>query len=244
MNKTIRLAEIPVEIITLYDSVANTEDYETKQTPAFSVCISEQDITNERQISINEYAHEGKPYPDFSPAELENTAVYRKIADKLPEYDGMVFHGSAVAIGNRAYLFTAKSGTGKTTHTNLWLKNIEGSYIVNGDKPIIRLIDGKPCVCGTPWMGKEKQGCNKVVPLGAICFLNRGKENKIEKTDFLSVYPRFLSQAYRPEKGEMIKKTIKLLEKIAEAVPFYELYCNTENEAALVSFRGMTDEQI
>ena len=127
MDKKIKLANIPIEIHTLFDSLFHTEEYETDETPDFTVCTTEQDIIAEQKKSIAECAYEGIPYPNYSPAELENTAIYRKIADKLPEYDGLVFHGSAVAVGEKAFLFTAKSGTGKTTHTNLWLKNIKGS---------------------------------------------------------------------------------------------------------------------
>lgn len=244
MKKKLKLAGLTVEIHTLFDSLRDTEAYETDDEPMFSVSITEQDILAERKKSMAECAYEGIPYPDYSQAELENTAVYRKLAAKLPEYDAFVFHGSAVAVGNRAYLFTAKSGTGKTTHTNLWLKNIEGSFVVNGDKPIIRIMDGKPFVCGTPWMGKEGYGCNKTVPLSAICLLNRGQENRIERTEFAKVYPRLIGQSYRPENGALVAKTVKLLEKTGKTAPIYELYCNMEDEAAVVAFGGMSDDEI
>ena len=240
MIKTLKLADIPIRIETLFDFILPTEGYETGEEPAFAVHITERDILTERKKSITEALHEGQACPLYSPAELESTAVYRKIAAKLPEYDAVVFHGSAVAMGEKAYLFTAKSGTGKTTHTNLWLKNIEGSYIVNGDKPILRLLDGKPTVCGTPWMGKEGCGCNKNVPLAAVCFLNRGTENRIERTEFSMIYPRLIGQTYRPESGAMVAKTVRVLEKIGQSVPFYELFCNMEDEAAKVSYEGMT----
>lgn len=244
MIKTIKLANIPIRISTIFDFLPRTEDYETEEEPVFTVSITEQDIINEQRKSILEAAYEGIPYAPYSPQELESTAVYRKIAEKLPDYDAAVFHGSAVAVGDRAYLFTAKSGTGKTTHTNLWLKNIPGSYIVNGDKPILRLIDGQPTVCGTPWMGKEGCGCSKNVPLAAICFLNRGEENRIEKTAFAAVYPRLLGQTYRPEAGVQVVRTIRLLEAIGQSVPIYELFCNMDDEAALVSYGGMQNGKI
>ena len=244
MDKRIRIAGISIEIHTLYDSLPYSENYETDETPAFTVSTTAQDILAEQKKSIAECAYEGIPYPNYAPAELENTAIYRKIAMKLPEYDAFVFHGAAVAVGETAYLFTAKSGTGKTTHTNLWLKNIEGSYIVNGDKPILRMIDGKPYVCGTPWMGKEALGCNKNVPLAAICLLSRGTENHIEKTDFQKMYPRLIGQCYRPPKGALVAKTIKLLERIGKYVPIYELTCNMEDEAAMVAFGGMADDKV
>lgn len=239
MIKTLKLADIPIRIETLFDFILPTEGYETEEEPAFTVRIMEQDLLKERRKGIAEAIYEGQPCPLYSPAELESTAVYRKIAAKLPEYDAIVFHGSAAAVGEKAYLFTAKSGTGKTTHTNLWLKNIEGSYIVNGDKPILRLMDGKPTVCGTPWMGKEGCGCNKNVPLAALCFLNRGTENRIEKTELSRVYPRLIGQTYRPETGAMVAKTVRILEKIGQSVPLYELFCNMEDEAARVSYKGM-----
>lgn len=244
MNKKLKIAKIPIEINTLFDSLVHTEEYETQEAPFFTVSTSEQDILYERKISIEEAFYEGIPYPDYSPAELENTAVYRRIAEKLPEYDAFVFHGSAVAVGEKAYLFTAKSGVGKTTHTNLWLKNIDGSFIVNGDKPVIRIIDGKPFVCGTPWMGKEGYGRNETVRLAAICFLMRDEENHIEKTKFQKVYPRLIGQVYRPENGALVAKTVKLLERIGQSVPIYELHCNMEDEAARVAFGGMSDDEI
>lgn len=244
MEKRIILAGIPIEIHTLFDSLCHTEDYETDEPPAFSLSISGEDLLYEQRKSMEEAAYEGLPCPAYSPAELESTAVYRKIAARLPDYDALVFHGSAVAVGDKAYLFTAKSGTGKTTHTGLWLKNIEGSYVVNGDKPILRIMDGRPFVCGTPWMGKEGLGCGRNVPLAAICLLNRSADNRIEKADFGKVYLRLIGQSYRPPEGGLVAKTVKLLERIGQSVPIFELFCNMEDEAALVSFGGMSDDKI
>ena len=244
LSKKIRLAGIPIEIHTLFPSLRHTEGYETDEAPAFAVCTTGQDIVAEQRKSIAECVREKIPYPHYSPAELENTAVYRKIAERLPEYDGFVFHGSAVAVGERAYLFTAKSGTGKTTHTRLWLKNIPGSYVVNGDKPIVRIMDGKPFVCGTPWMGKEGYGCGKIVPLSAVCFLSRAEENRLEKVTFKEAYPHLLGQSYRPGNGAALAKTVRLLETIGQNVPIYRLFCNMEDEAAFVAFGGMSDDEV
>lgn len=236
----LKIANLSVEITTVFNSVAPLcGDYLSDEAPAFSVRTTEEDILAERRKSIEEHAYEGIPYPDFSPAELESTAVYRKIAEKLPEYDALVFHGSAVGVNGKAYLFTASSGTGKTTHTNLWLRNIEGSFVVNGDKPILRIIDGKVFVCGTPWMGKERLGTNIMLPLSAVCFLNRGAENSIGKVSLSAVLPGLIGQAYRPPNGTLLMKTVRLLEKIGQSVELYELFCNMENEAAEIAYKGM-----
>lgn len=235
----LKIAGIPIEIHTLFDSLRNFEPYITDEAPKFTVHMVKKDVDSEMERSMAECEYEGIAYQEYSAEELENTAVYRKIADKLPDFDAFVFHGSCVAVDGKAYLFTAKSGTGKTTHTNLWLKNIEGSYVINGDKPVLRIIDGVPYACGTPWMGKENYGTSEMLPLAGICLVNRGTENIIRRTDFKAVYPRLIGQTYRPENGALVSKTVKLLELVTENVPVYELYCNMDNEAALIAYDGM-----
>lgn len=241
MKTILEIAQIPVGINTSLNCLdEHCKAYATDRTPFFTVTTDAEDIEYERQKSIEECAYEGLPFPGYPPEELENTAVYRKIALKLPEYDALVFHGSAVAVDGKAYLFTAKSGTGKTTHTNLWLKNIRNSFIVNGDKPVLRIIDGISCVCGTPWMGKEELGCNCIVPLGGICFLSKGETNVITKAGFGAVYPKLIGQSFRPSDSAMLLKTMKLIERIGSSVPLYEMSCNMDDEAAFTSYGEMS----
>ena len=244
MDKVIKIADIPIGIHTLYDSLYNCEPFVTQQEPFFNISITEQDIENEYKKVIAEATYEKRKCPSYSAVDLENTAVYRKIATKLPDYNACVFHSAAVAIGNKAFLFTAKSGIGKTTHARLWLKNIDGSYIVNGDKPILRIMDGKPFVCGTPWMGKENLGCNKNVPLSAICFLHRGTVNRLELAKKEKSLPRLIGQVHRPSDGDLIEKTVRLLSDIRQSVLLYDLYCNMEDEAVRVAYGGMCDGKI
>ncbi|MBR7071628.1 MAG: hypothetical protein IKI29_05670, partial [Clostridia bacterium] len=173
----------------------------------FSVLVEECDIDQEKKIVQSQYHRERKTPPRCSIEELEETVVHRKIAQHLPFYHAFVFHGSAVAVKNRCFIFAAVSGTGKTTHTDLWLKNIPGSFVVNGDKPILRMESDGVYVYGTPWMGKEGMGCNQKVPLHAVCFLSRGKENIIVPCSFSDIVPRFLGQIYRPHHRETILQT-------------------------------------
>ncbi len=205
----------------------------------FAVSVTEADIDAERCRSRNEYAYEGLRYPNHSPEYLESTAAYRKIAQKLPDYQALVFHGSAVAVADRAFLFTAVSGTGKTTHTNLWLKNIDGSYIVNGDKPILRLFADGVKVCGTPWRGKERLGSNLCVPLQAICLLRRGETNTIREIPFAEAMPVLVGQTYRSPDRAALVKTLRILETVGKSVKLYALSCTMDDEAAWVSYRGM-----
>ncbi len=109
---------------------------------------------------------------------LETLAVYRSIAEQMLSFDTILMHGSVVAVGEEAYMFTAASGVGKTTRTRWWLEQVPGAYIINGDKPLLHITDNGVMACGTPWSGKEKLNTNKTVPLRAIIVLDRSEEDQ------------------------------------------------------------------
>ena len=237
----ITLAGRCVEINSLYDEVYNLcSEYLTNDgSPDFTVVVSPEDIEFERMKSIREdmskYMHPVL-YPD---SYLETLAVYRKIAVGMLKYDTFLMHGSVVAACGDAYLFTAPSGTGKTTHIKLWLENIPDSYVVNGDKPLIRVREGYCEACGTPWSGKERMNTNVMVPLRAICLLERGVENSIEEISFLEAYTKLFQQTYLPSEADYVRKTMELIRKLSESVHFYRLACNMEPEAALLAASAM-----
>lgn len=143
----------------------------------FSVQICPSDISFEKEKSAHEDEIEGIPVRQFSDKYLETLAVYRKIARKLLEFDTLLFHGSVVAVDGTGYLFTAKSGTGKSTHTRLW-RQLFGSRAVmaNDDKPLLKITDNGVIAYGTPWNGKHRLGSNISIPLRAICILGRGRD--------------------------------------------------------------------
>ena len=143
----------------------------------------------------------------------------------------------------KAVLFTAQSGVGKTTHLRLWLDQIPGAFVVNGDKPLLRFQDGNWQACGTPWAGKEGMQTNVIMPLSAICFLERGKQNEIERVPFMEYYPLLFQQIYRSPEPESMIKTMELLKKIGGTVPLFRLRCNMEPEAARVAFHGVFGEE-
>lgn len=95
----------------------------------------------------------------------------------------VLYYRACILYKDNAYLFIAPSGTGKTTHINLWKKHINDLVIINGDKPIIRLINNEPIIYGTPWMGKERYGCNSKAKLKAVVILHQGQVDKIDKVD-------------------------------------------------------------
>lgn len=236
----IKLAGVTVAINSLYDEIYTMcRDYLTDDEAAFTVTVREEDIAFERAKSIREAQAEHRPAYAYPPSYLETLAVYRQIAVNMLSFDTCLMHGSALAVGDEAFLFTAPSGVGKTTHTRLWLQHIPGTFIVNGDKPLIRAEESGCRVCGTPWAGKEGMQTNTTVPLSAICILRRGEQNRIEPLSFLEAYPFVLGQIYKPTDREDVVKTMTLVKRMAQTVRFYRLYCNMEPEAAFVAFDGM-----
>lgn len=237
----ITLAGQAVGIRSLHDEVFHLcRDYLSDAPElSFRVETTPEDISFEQEKSLREAALEEKPAVLYPDSYLETLAVYRKIALGMLKYDTWLMHGSGVAVDDEAFLFTAASGTGKTTHTRLWLEQIPGAYVVNGDKPLLRLRDGLCEVCGTPWSGKENMNRNVIVPLRAICFLNRGAENRIEEISFREAAPLLLQQSYRSNDSFAMQKTLALVKSLGDCVRFYRLFCNMEPEAALVSWQEM-----
>lgn len=237
----ISIAEITVEINALYASTENfCRKYLTDASPDFAVEITESDIEFERERSLVTDMQEGRKLNNYSDELLETMAVYRKIAEKLPFFSAFIFHGSAVAVDGNTYVFTAKSGTGKSTHTNLYTENFGSrAVIVNDDKPIILVKENGAFVCGTPWSGKHELNTNIILPLKAICILNRGEKNEIAKIEPQAALEKLISQSYRPRSPEAMQRFLELLSRLTVSTAFYNLHCNRSPEAALISFQGM-----
>ena len=170
----------------------------------------------------------------------ESLCIYRAIAEKLPQFNRFVFHGAAIEYQNFAYLFTAPSGTGKTTHINLWHKYLGDKVgIINGDKPIIRVEDDIT-VYGTPWAGKEGYQRNAKAPLKAICILKQSKTNGIVRIEHSDAINHLMRQVYMPHNAISLSSTLALLGKMIEKTPVYELSCDISKEAFDTSFGEMT----
>ena len=171
---------------------------------------------------------------------LESLAVYRKISEYLPKKGSFLFHGSALSVDGQAYVFAAESGTGKSTHTRLYRENFgDRVTMINDDKPIITVKNGRTYVSGTPWSGKHKLSTDITVPVKAICFLRRGAENVITKADANFVFEKLWAQTYKPADKEALTNTVHLISEVMKTVGFYDLQCNMEPEAAVISYNGM-----
>ena len=245
INFSIRLANRVVGISALYESTRQfCKDYLTEELPELTVTVTQEDIEYERNKNIREEEMEGIPHRNFSDSYLETLAVYRKIADEMLFFDTLLYHGSAIAVEGRSYLFTATSGTGKSTHTRLWRETFgERAVMVNDDKPLLSITDDGVYACGTPWNGKHFLGNNVVLPLKAICILRRGIENRIHQITPAEALPILLQQSYRPNGVRAMGKYMELVDKLANGVSYYLLECNMDPQAALVSYEAMSAER-
>lgn len=182
---------------------------------------------------------EKETVPNADIAVCESLCIYRSIAEQLPQFDRFVFHGAAIECDGNAYLFTAPSGTGKTTHINLWKKNLGDRVdIINGDKPIIKTGD-TVTVYGTPWAGKEGLHRNASAPLKAICILKQGKTNNITRLDKSDAVNHLMRQVYMPRDIAALSKTLTLLGTMIEKIPVYILQCDISNDAFEVSYDAL-----
>ena len=156
--------------------------------------------------------------------------------------DTILFHGSVIAVDGIGYLFTAKSGTGKSTHTRLWREMLgERAVMINDDKPLISLSENGIMVYGTPWDGKHRLSTNIGVPLKAVCILERAEENRIVPITKKDAYNMLMQQVYRPTGAEGMMKTLALIDRLAAGVKLYSLGCNISPQAAEIAYRTMSD---
>ena len=234
MSFDIKLADKVIHINNLYPELKEfCKDYIVEHTtPEFSVTITQEDIVYEQEHSLEQ---------SFSPAYLETLGVLRQIAEVFPNYNRLLIHGASISYNNQAFLFTAPSGTGKSTHIRLWKKYLgEQVKIVNGDKPFIHISENETTIYGTPWAGKERWHRNCNAPLNAICFVRRGTTNSIRRITPEECLPLLLNQVYIPEDSVAVGLTLELMDQLLKNVPLYLLHCDMSEGAVRCSFETLT----
>lgn len=225
----------------LFDSTPHyLGKYVTQLEPELFLEVMPEDIDFERKMHLQEALEEGFKVRNFPDTFLERAAIQRKLAHGLFSFDILLLHGSAIAVDGQGYIFTAKSGTGKSTHTRLWKQLLgERAVMINDDKPFLKFTPENILVCGSPWSGKHGLDTNIAVPLKGICLLERGWGNHIERlaaerADFIK------QQVYCPLDPACEEKFHALTEHLTQAVPLWHLCCNKEIEAARIAYGAVS----
>lgn len=183
-------------------------------------------------------------YPEADDDTCEYMASGGAFYKQLLRFDGFMLHSSAVVLDGNVYLFTADSGTGKSTHTGLWLKQFgDRAYILNDDKPALRCIDGKWYAFGTPWSGKNNISVNTGELVKGIAVIERGEKNEITRLGGLEAIMAVMRQSNRPRDPESRTLLMELLDKLLADVPVWKLRCNMDPEAAIVAYEAMSGEK-
>lgn len=229
-----RIADFIFDIETRFDGTHRAcRDYLVESGEAdFVIRISDETLENEHNAM-----------PENSLSYTENIAVCRAACNAAAERGAVLLHAATVKVGDRAFAFSAPSGTGKSTHIRLW-KEVYGERVtvLNGDKPLLREMDGSLIAYGTPWCGKEGWQTNERAPLAALCFLERAEKNAIRRLSPAEALDRVFRQLLKPEGAKGVERTLAFADKLIRSVPIYLLSCNISHDAARLSFETLTAE--
>lgn len=169
-----------------------------------------------------------------------NNAIMLQFTFRTCRYETLMVHASVIVNKGRAYMFLGRSGTGKSTHSRLWLENIPGSELLNDDNPVVRIVDGKVLVYGSPWSGKTVCYRNESAPLGAVVRLSQAPQNRMRKLStlqaFASLMPSCSCMRWDSASTEALHRTV---EKVVMQTPGWSLECLPDADAALTCLRNV-----
>ena len=228
---TYRIADLLVRYEPEYPMLrARSEKYRAPQDP------SAKEIGKDKEaITV---LHQN--YPTLTLEECEYMQLGKEFFYLLLLHGGMMLHASAVVVDGAAYLFSAPSGTGKSTHTALWLKKFgEDAYLLNDDKPALRVFEDGIYAYGAPFSGKYDLSVNERVPVRGIAFIERSETNRIERKDSKEALYALLNQTVRPRELPLYTRLLQTVQKVTQEVPIYTLYCNMAPQAADLSYETM-----
>lgn len=228
----IRMADLTISIHNRYPDIEEyCSDYivDEEETEDFTASVSQEEILLEdRKVS-----------PSW-PGEAELACIYRFIGYRLTQYSGLIMHAVIMEVNGTGIAILADSGTGKTTLARNILSAYQGkARIINGDKPILRLIDHHLMAYGTPWNGKERYGCNDSVELKKLCFIRRGPRNSIEGADAEKTMELLFPQLLIPVDEESVYVFCDLVDRILDVTESYIAACTEDRMAAVTVIEGM-----
>ena len=238
---SMKIAGHTARVSSLFESTPQYfRSYLTDDPPEFFIHVTREDITFEQADLLEEAHRDGFKPRVFTDPFLERAAIQRAFAEYLFDHGILLFHGSAIAVDEKGYLFTAHSGTGKSTHTRFWQQTFgDRAVMVNDDKPFLELREDGVWLHGSPWSGKHGLDSNICVPLQGLCILERGKENHIAPIAAQEALPMLQKQAYRPLAAEKESTFLQLTGQLSRSASLWKMACTKEPAAAQIAFDAM-----
>ena len=233
MERVYNIAGLTVEMDCHGRTEQQAKAYICGENKKPDIVISQEEIDR-----IMDWFHSECPeFPDDLCEYYASGMIFYK---KLLDFGGLQLHSSTVVVDGKAYAFTADCGTGKSTHTQLWLNRFgDRAFILNDDKPALRFEDGVWYAYGTPWSGKYDMSRNERVPLAGIAVVERGEENEIQPFKGVAAIHAILKQVNRPSSAQYRIKLMELLDKLITTVPVWKLRCNMAPQAVEVAYEAM-----
>ena len=227
-----RIADLNIKIDPAYNyCTSRLESYRTDCNDIdFEICVTDKEISEHIAQCTSPCSKDG----------AESVLILTKLCNTILEkFDGFFFHSSSLMLEDEAYVFTALSGTGKSTHTALWREHFgDRVTMINDDKPIIRKHNGKFYIYGTPWMGKSDIGNNVKAPVKAVYILQRGTKNSAVRVSIGDVFKQILEATLVPTDRKNMITLLSLLDEFFSSVPIYLLTCNTDVSAVQTAYNA------
>ena len=228
------------EIANLRVRIENQYEYTTKFCREYLSADQASPVDITATVTEEEFAKEKAQSSEFSDGYIENICLYRSLCLQLPRFQRMLLHASVLEFDGNAYAFLGRSGTGKSTHTRLWMQTIKNCRIVNGDKPILEKTDEGFIAHGTPWRGKENWGEKRSALVKGLCFIEQAKENSIVKLSPSEMSVRLFQQILLPTEMQEVVATLDMLDRFIAKTPAYLLQCDISKKAVETSFTALT----
>ena len=206
--------------------------------PYLTTSLNSPDISIE--LSIEKLEEIKKRYNHLNLEEIEYIFLGQLFYRHILKHNGILLHSSCVVKDNQAYLFSAPSGTGKSTHTNLWLEEFKDAFILNDDKPAIIYKDNTLYAAGTPFSGKHDISKNTLVPIKGICFIERSTNNWIKEISSKQAIFEILNQTERIPYEEDMNLILEHISNIVKNTKIYKMGCNISIEAVYTSYNKMS----
>lgn len=222
----IRPLENAVHIVTI--APRNTEKtYCMECADGFRRCTA--------YLSTDENAIEDLPTQRGSIGFVLNNFLMMLYAFNAARHHTLLMHASVIASDNKGYLFLGKSGTGKSTHTSLWLKHIPGCHLLNDDNPVVHvdICNKQAIVFGSPWSGKTPCYRNESMPVGAFVRLEQAPSNEIKQEGTVRAFAALLpSCSCLKQDKEIYAEIVSTVTDLASLTPTFHLKCLPNQEAA------------